>query len=138
MESEVIGEKAVTRSVFEQSVRNGDQLGALRSEVATAKVDIQALTSRSDHVVQEVVQNTAALRNHGTLLALLQQDVSALRLDATELRRGQEAINVRLDQMQADVDARFDRLESNVAARFDRLESNVAAILAVVAPRKPA
>jgi hypothetical protein len=126
LESEVVGEKAVTRSVFEQSVRNGDQLGALRSEVATAKVDIQALTSRSDYVVLEVIRNTAALSNHGTLLTVLQQDVGALRLDATELHRGQEAINVRLDQMQADVDARFDRLESNVAA-----------ILAAVTPRNP-
>ncbi len=66
-----------------------------------------------DHIVQEVIQNTAVLRNHGTLLTLLQQDVSALRSDATELRRGQEAINARLDQLQ----------------------ENVAAILAAVTPR---
>jgi predicted nucleic acid-binding Zn-ribbon protein len=120
VESELEGEKLVTRRVLEQSVRNGDQLGALRSEVATARVDIQALTSRMDHIAGEVVQNTAALRNHGTLLTLLQQDVAALRSDATEMRRGQEAINVRLD---------------HVDARLDRMESNVGAILAAVAPR---
>jgi chromosome segregation ATPase len=120
VESEVEGEKAVTRSVYEQSVRNGDQLGALRSEVATARVDIQAMTSRVDHVAQEVVQNTAALRNHGTLLTILQQDVTALRGDAIELRRGQEAINARLDGMDV---------------RLDRMESSIATILAAVTPR---
>jgi hypothetical protein len=123
LESEVVGEKAVTRSVYEQSVRNGDVLNALRGEVATGRVDISALGSQVDHVVQEMIQNTAALRNHGTLLTLMQQDVGALRSDATELRRGQEAINLRLDQLES---------------RFDRLESNVAAILAAVTPHNPA
>jgi chromosome segregation ATPase len=127
VESEIEGEKLVTRRVLEQSVRNGDQLGALRSEVVTARVDIQALTSRMDHIAGEVVQNTAALRNHGTLLTMLQQDAAALRSDATELRNGQEAINVRLDH----VDTRLDRMESNIG----RMESNIAAILAAVTPR---
>jgi chromosome segregation ATPase len=133
-ESEIEGEKLVTRRVLEQSVRNGDQVGALRSEVATARVDIQALASQMDHIAGEVVQNTAALRNHGTLLTMLQQDVVALRSDATELRRGQEAMNVRLDH----VDTRLDRMESNIAAVdtcLGRMESNVAAILGAVTPR---
>lgn len=134
VQSEIEGEKLVTRRVLEQSVRNGDQLGALRSEVATARVDIQALTSGMDHLVGDVVQNTAALHNHGTLLKMLQQDVAALRSDATELRRGQEAINVRLDH----VDTRLDRMESNIdrmESNVDRMESNIAAILAAVTPR---
>ena len=35
LSSDVEGEKAVTRQVYAQAVRNGDQIGALRSEVAT-------------------------------------------------------------------------------------------------------
>jgi hypothetical protein len=97
VESEIEGEKRVTRAVLEQSIRNGDQLGALRSEVATGKVDIQGLTSRVDHIAIEVIQNTAALRNHGTLLTMLQADVGALRNDVTALRRGQEELHARLD-----------------------------------------
>jgi predicted nucleic acid-binding Zn-ribbon protein len=148
VESEIEGEKLVTRRVLEQSVRNGDQLGALRSEVATARVDIQALTAGMGHLVGDVVQNTAALHNHGTLLKMLQQDVAALRSDATELRRGQEAINVRLDNVDtrldrmesnaAAADTRLDRMESHIAAvdtRLDRMESHIAAILAAVTPR---
>jgi tetrahydromethanopterin S-methyltransferase subunit G len=109
VESEVEGEKAVTRGVFEQSVRNGAVLQSLRSDLGT-------LTARTDYIAQEVLQHTAALRNHGTLLAAMQRDVTALRNDATELRRDVEAIN----------------------ARLDRIETSVAAILAAVAPRNPA
>jgi chromosome segregation ATPase len=152
--SDVEGEKAVTRQVYAQSVRNGDQIGALRSEVATARVDIQALTSQTDHVVSEIVQSTALLRSHGLRLESLTRDVGLLRGDITALRRGQEELHVRLDRMDArldqmdarldQMDARFDRmdarldqLQTDMAARFDRLESNVAAILAAVTPRDP-
>jgi chromosome segregation ATPase len=170
VESEIEGEKLITRRVYDQAVRNGDQIGALRSEVATARseiatarLDIQALTSRIDHIAQEVVQNTAALRNHGTLLTLLQQDVTALRNDATALRRGQEELHVRidqmhvridqmhvridqmqaqLDQMQAQLDqrldqmqAQLDQMQAGVTARFNRLDSKLDAILAAMTPR---
>jgi hypothetical protein len=114
--SDVEGEKAVTRQVYAQSVRNGDQIGALRSEVATARVDIQDLTSRVDHVVTEVVQGTALLRSHGARLESLTGDVGLLRNDVTGLRRGQEEIHVRLD----------------------RMEQNIVAILAAIAPHGPA
>jgi chromosome segregation ATPase len=135
VESEVEGEKLVTRSVLEQSTRNGAVLHSLRSELGT-------LTARADYVVQEVVQNTAALRNHGTLLTMLQRDVTALRNDVTELRRGQEEIHCRLDRMEQNIAAiqegiqgRLDRMEQNIAAiregiqgRLDRMEQNIAAI----------
>jgi DNA anti-recombination protein RmuC len=157
VESEVEGEKLITRRVYDQAVRNGDQLAALRSEIATAKVDIQATGPRVDHIAQEVVQNTAALRNHGTLLTMLQQDVGTIRSDVTALRRGQEELHVRLDRMQEETSARLDRIQEETSARLDRMqeetsarldrmqeetsarldrmESNIAAILAAVTPR---
>jgi hypothetical protein len=129
VESEIEGEKRVTRAVLEQSIRNGDQLGALRSEVATGKVDIQGLTSRVDHIAIEVIQNTAALRNHGTLLTMLQADVGALRNDVTALRRGQEELHARLDtelsSMREEAAVRHNELREEVARQHNELLASV-------------
>lgn len=110
--SEVEGEKVVTRRLYDQAVRTADQVGALRSEVATARIDIQAVGSQVDHMVQEVVQVSAALRTHGLRLEALTRDIGLLRSDATELRRGQEEIHVRLDRHED----RFDALQGSVDA----------------------
>lgn len=45
LSGDVEGERLVTRRVYEQAVRNGDQLLALRNEAV-------ALTARTDHVGQ--------------------------------------------------------------------------------------
>jgi hypothetical protein len=91
-ESEIEGEKTVTRYVLQQIRINNDNVIGL-------KVDVGTLVLRTDRLGDDMTVANAALRNHGMLLTLLQQDVAALRLDATELRRGQEAINARLDAM---------------------------------------
>ena len=77
--SEVGGEKAVTRQVYQQAVRNGDALRAVQMAVAE-------VTSRVDHMVQEVVQNSALLRTHGLRLEALTRDVTMLRNDLMSLR----------------------------------------------------
>jgi chromosome segregation ATPase len=114
--SEVEGEKLVTRRVYDQAIRNGDQIGALRSEVATARVDIQALTSQADHIVGEVVQCTAALRSQGARLDTLTRDIGLLRNDVTALRRGQEELYARLDRHEEELHARLDRHEERIDA----------------------
>jgi chromosome segregation ATPase len=146
VESEVEGEKAVTRQVYQQAVRNGDALRAVQLAVVE-------LTSRTDHIVQEVIQNTAAVRSHGARLDSLTRDVGQLRNDATELRRNIEAVNARLAQ----IEARLDRMQEELNTRFEgmntrfwemntrfgetkaqlvRMEQGIAAILAAVAPGK--
>jgi peptidoglycan hydrolase CwlO-like protein len=127
LESEVEGEKAVTRHVLEQAIRNGDVLNAVRSETATARVDLIALTSQLHHIAGDVTVANAALRSHGNLLNVLRQDVTTIRQDVTALRRDVEVVNKRLDA----VDARFDAVDARLAA----IETNIAAILAAVAPR---
>jgi chromosome segregation ATPase len=87
LESEVEGEKAVTRHVLEQAIRNGDVLLALRSEVASARLDLNAVTSRADHIAGDVMVGNAALRSHGSLLNVLRQDVIGLRQDMTVLKQ---------------------------------------------------
>jgi chromosome segregation ATPase len=108
---EVKGEKAVTRQVYMQSIRNGDQIGALRCEVANARVDIQALTSQTEHMVGEVVQSTALMRSHGLRLEALTRDIGLLRGDVTALRRGQEELHVQVDGLEP----RLDQVEAELA-----------------------
>jgi chromosome segregation ATPase len=113
--SEVEGEKAITRQVYQQAVRNGDALRAVQLAVAE-------VTSRTDHIVQEVIQNTAAVRSHGVRLESLTRDVGLIRNDLTLLRRDMEDVHTRLDGM--------DR-------KLDGMASGIAAIRAAVAPRDP-
>jgi chromosome segregation ATPase len=156
--SEVEGEKLVTRRLYDQAVRTADQVGALRSEVGTARVDIQAVGSQVDHMAHEVVQVSAALRTHGLRLESLTRDIGLLRNDASELRRGQEEIHVRLDRheerldaLQAAVDAvragqeeihvRLTRYEERLGALQagqDEIHRKLDALIAAVAPRGPA
>jgi len=105
LESEVEGEKAVTRHVLEQSIRNGDVLLALRSEVASFRIDLHALTSRADHIAGDVVQANAALKSHGRRLDVLTQDVREIRtrLDGMDARIG--GMDAKLDAVLAAVRA---------------------------------
>jgi chromosome segregation ATPase len=134
--SEVEGEKPVTRTVLEQAIRNGDVMNAVRSEVATMRVDLLAITSRTDHIAGDVAVGNAALRNHGILLTMLQQDMGAIRGDVTLLRRDMEAVNGRLDETNARLDETNARLDET-NSRLDRMEHNIAIILAAVVPGNP-
>ena len=104
--SEVEGEKAVTRQVDQQAVRNGDLLRAVH--IATAEV-----ASRVDHMVQEVVQNSALLRTHGLRLEALTRDVAQMRTDLTVLRR-------EMGQLEAHIDTRFDAVMAAIGALTPR------------------
>jgi hypothetical protein len=95
---EVDGEKTVTRAVLEQSIRNGDVLLALRSEVGSVRIDVHALTSRVDHIAGDVVQANAALKSHGRRLDVLTQDVR-------EIRTRLDGVDARLTGMDAKLDA---------------------------------
>jgi chromosome segregation ATPase len=123
-ESEIEGEKAVTRYVLQQVRANNDNVIGLRTEVA-------ALGARVDRLADDMAVANAALRNHGMLLTMLQQDVGALRSDVTALRRGQEELHARMDRLETRVDsleARMDRLEARMdrlEARMDRLEARM-------------
>jgi hypothetical protein len=126
--SDVEGEKLVTRRVYDQAVRNGDQIGALRSEVATARVDIQALTSQTDHVVGEVVQSTAALRSQGVRLDPLTRDIGLLRNDVTALRRGQEELHARLDTELPKLDTKLAKHDTDLAEVNRKLDVLIAGL----------
>jgi chromosome segregation ATPase len=124
LESEITGEKAVTRHIFEQGRRNTSDLIAIRSEITIMRAESG---ERLDRLAGDMVLVNAALNSHGTRLNTLTQDVTLIRQDVTALRR-------EIERDIEGVNARLDRFEADVAARFDRLESNVAAILAAVVP----
>jgi chromosome segregation ATPase len=116
--SDVEGEKAVTRQVYLQAVRNGDALRAVQMAVTE-------MTSRIDHVVHEVIQNTSAQRSHGARLETLTRDVKALRNEATELRRGQEETNARIDRLDAKLDRSVEQLETKLDRSVEQLDAKI-------------
>jgi phosphate starvation-inducible protein PhoH len=141
VEADMASEKEISRATLQQSVRNGAVLNSLRTEVSAA-------VTRIDQLAADATVANSTLRHHSTLLAVLQQDVTAFRQDVTALRRGQEELHARLDQTNTRLDqtnARIDAFQADVAARLDRqdsrleaMERNIAAILAAVAPGGPA
>lgn len=133
---EVEGEKAVTRHVLEQAIRNGDVLNAVRSETATLRLDLIALASRVDHVAGDVTVANAALRNHGNLLNVLRQDVTVLRQDTTALHRDVTVLRQDVAVLRQDTTALHTEI-GRINHRLDTIERNIAAILAAVAPQRP-
>jgi chromosome segregation ATPase len=126
--SEIESEKQVTRRMYEQAVRTAEQVGALRSEVGIARVDIHAVGSQVDLAVVEVVQVSGAVRTHGIRLESLTRDIGLLRNDATELRRGQEEIHVRLDRHEERLNAlqgKVDALHGEFSRKFDTLHGTI-------------
>jgi chromosome segregation ATPase len=79
LESEVAGEKLVTRHVLEQNRRNIDNLLALRADIGTVKLDLGTVTARIDYLAGDVAQIHAAVVGHTTVLNVLMQDVGLLR-----------------------------------------------------------
>jgi hypothetical protein len=62
---EVEGEKAVTRHILEQTQRNGDDLGTVKS--------------RLDHLAGDMAIIKADLGRHGRMLDVLAQDMRMIR-----------------------------------------------------------
>jgi hypothetical protein len=118
--SEVEGEKVVTRHIFEQSHRNASDLGAIRAEIGVMRAESG---DRLDRLAGDMVLANAALHSHGIRLDSLTRDVGLLRGDATALRRGQEELHARIDQLQADVAARFDRQDGRLDGIDGRLDA---------------
>jgi hypothetical protein len=81
VESEIRSEKDLSHAVLQQSVRNGATLNVLRSEVG-------ATVTRVDQLAADMAAANAALRN-----------------DVTALRRGQEELHARFDELLAAIRA---------------------------------
>jgi chromosome segregation ATPase len=107
-ESEIEGEKQVSRYAVEQSTRSTEAFLGLRSEVAALRAEIAMVAARVDHLAGEAAVTRATLIRHGRALDVLQQDVGGLRNDTIAIRRDmatrQELAAVR-DELRSEVAA---------------------------------
>jgi hypothetical protein len=72
LEREVEGERAVTRHILEQTHRNGDDLGTIKSR-------FDRVEARLDHMAGDIVVIKADLGRHGRMLDVLTQDMRLVR-----------------------------------------------------------
>jgi chromosome segregation ATPase len=147
-ESDIVGDRHVSQYAAEQARRGTDALRELRNAVERLRLDIADTTARVDVIGENVAAINAMIVRHGRAIEVLMQDVVLLRNDATELRRGQEAINVRLDEMEKEAtgrhettNARFDRMEKEATGRHEvtnaRLDQMHAELLAAINSLRP-
>jgi DNA repair ATPase RecN len=76
---EVDGEKAVTRHILEQSRRNGEDLGSIKSRLDRAE-------ARIDRMAGDIVVIRADVGHHGRKLDVMAQDLRLIRTMLEQLR----------------------------------------------------
>jgi chromosome segregation ATPase len=98
VEEEMNGEKHLTRYAVDQTVRNGEVLLALRSEVS-------AVTVRVNQLGADMAAVKAALAMHGRALDVLQQDVRQIRNEMTSMRNEMTSMRGEMDSMRNEMAA---------------------------------
>ena len=130
-ESEIEGEKLVSRYAIEQSARSTEAFLALRSEVAALRADIAAVAARVDHLGSEAAVTRASLIRHGRALDVLQQDVGGLRNDMIAIRQDmatrQELVAMR-EELRSETTAMREELRNETAAVREELRNETAAV----------
>src|SRR2546421_659685 len=118
LESEIEGEKAVTRHVLEQARLNGD--------------DLATMTARISHLADDMVLVKTTLNSHGNRLNVLTQDVREIRMEVGHMRTEMGEMHSEMGQMHTEM--------GEVRAKLDKLDvlaQDVAAIRAALALRDP-
>ena len=87
VEEELSLERHVSRYLVDQAAGNSEVLHSVRSEVATVRTKIGAVTARADQLGGDMASVKAALAMHGRALDILQQDVRQLRSDVSDINR---------------------------------------------------
>src|SRR5215470_9675723 len=144
LQSEIEGEKRVTRHVLEQARLNGDDLAAMKAQLS--------------HVTYDMVLVKAALDSHGNRLNVLTQDVREIRLEMGQMRAEMDQTRMEMGEMRTEMgemrtemgemrtemgEMRTEMGEmrtemGEVHAKLDKLDllaQDVAAIRAALAPR---
>ena len=95
-ESQIEGEKNVSRYAADQARRGTEAFLALRSEVAALRADIAGTTARVDSLGEDMSIVKAALVRHRRALDILMQDVGLLR---GEMATRQEVATLRQEMV---------------------------------------
>jgi uncharacterized coiled-coil protein SlyX len=118
-ENEVEGEKAVTRHVLEHARLNGDDLAAMRAQLA--------------HLADDMVLVKSTLNSHGMRLNVLTQDVGLLRQDVEGLRR---IVNETRQEMR-DMRHEMRDMRQEMGDMREEMRREFAAIRVALAPSPP-
>jgi chromosome segregation ATPase len=116
LESEMEGEKAVTRHVLQHARLNGDDLATMKAQLA--------------HLADDMVLVKAALNTHGTRLNVLTQDVREIRMELGQIHSEMGQVRSEMGQMHSEMGDIRTKLDA-----LDVLAQDMAAIRAAVAPR---
>jgi chromosome segregation ATPase len=132
LESEINGEKAVTRHVLGQARLNGDDLAAMKAQLS--------------HIEDDMVVVKTALNSHGNRLNVLTQDVREIRTEMGQVRTEMDQMRTEMGEMRTEmggmrteigqIRATLNRQEGRLNA-LDVLAQDVAAIRAALAPPAP-
>jgi hypothetical protein len=127
-ESEIEGEKQVSRYAIEQSRRSTEAFMALRTEVAALRADVAMVIGRVDFLAGEAAVMRATLIHHGRALDVLQQDVSALRNDTIAMRQDmatRQELAAARDELRSEMATMRDELRSEMTTMRDELRSEM-------------
>jgi hypothetical protein len=144
-ESEIEGEKQVSRYAIEQSRRSTEAFMALRTEVAALRAEVAMVAGRVDYIAGEAAVMRATLMHHGRALDVLQQDVGALRNDTIALRNDMIAMRQDMatrqgltavrDELRSELTTVRHDLRSEMAVVREELRSEMAAMCEEAAMR---
>jgi chromosome segregation ATPase len=147
LEGEVEGEKLVTRYILEQTQRNGDDLGALKTrvdhlsnDVALVRGAVTAHTGLLNVLVQDVGQLRqemgAMRRDTGELrqdMGELRQDMGELRQDMGELRQDMGELRQDMGELRQELKQEIGELRRDMGT----MRADIVAIRTAVAPPNP-
>ena len=119
LEGEVEGEKLVTRYILEQTQRNGDDLGALKTRV--------------DHLSNDVALVRGAVTAHTGLLNVLVQDVGQLRQEMGAMRRDMGELRQDMGELRQELKQEIGELRRDMGT----MRADIVAIRTAVAPPNP-
>jgi uncharacterized coiled-coil DUF342 family protein len=124
VESEVEGEKAVTRYAVEQVRLNTDEITAFRAEARL----------RLDRMVGDTALVKAAQIAQGGTLNILVQDVREMRTEVVAIRREVREMRTEIGDLRTEMN----ELRAEINHRLSVIEQSLAALVAAVLPRNPA
>jgi chromosome segregation ATPase len=140
LEGEVEGEKLVTRYILEQTQRNGDDLGALKTRVDHLSNDVAlvrgAVTAHTG-LLNVLVQDVGQLRQE---MGAMRRDTGELRQDMGELRQDMGELRQDMGELRRDMGELRQELKQEIGElRRDMgtMRADIVAIRTAVAPPNP-
>ncbi len=141
LEGEVEGEKLVTRHILEQTQRNGDDLGVLKTDVRRLSGEtalIKGVVTHQSGLLNVLTQDVGLMRQE---MNDIRRDIGGVHQEMNDIRRDIGGMHQEMNDVRRDVGGLRQEMQTSlngVTQRMEELERNVvAAIRAALAPREP-